>query len=54
MQSLFTMFWNDKNVKGVTYWGYIQGETWETNTWLLSTGGTERSAMSWLMQFVGR
>ena len=54
MQSLFTMFWNDPNVKGVTYWGYIQGETWETNTWLLSTGGTERSAMSWLMQFVGR
>ncbi|HLW80173.1 MAG TPA: endo-1,4-beta-xylanase [Terriglobia bacterium] len=54
MQGLFTMFWNDTNVKGVTYWGYIQGETWETNTWLLSTGGTERSAMSWLMQFVGR
>jgi endo-1,4-beta-xylanase len=54
MQSLFTMFWNDPNVKGVTYWGYIQGETWETNTWLLSSGGTERSAMSWLMQFVGR
>jgi endo-1,4-beta-xylanase len=54
MQSLFTMFWNDKNVKGVTYWGYIQGQTWETNSWLLSSGGTERSAMSWLMQFVGR
>ena len=54
MQSLFTMFWNDTNVKGVTYWGYIQGETWETNTWLLSSSGTERSAMSWLMQFVGR
>ena len=54
MQSLFTMFWNDKNVKGVTYWGYQQGQTWETNSWLLSSGGTERSAMSWLMQFVGR
>jgi endo-1,4-beta-xylanase len=54
MQSLFTMFWNDTNVKGVTYWGYIQGETWETNTWLLSSGGTERPAMSWLMQFLGR
>jgi endo-1,4-beta-xylanase len=54
MQSLFTMFWNDKNVKGVTYWGYQQGQTWETNSWLLSSSGTERSAMSWLMQFVGR
>jgi len=54
MQSLFTMFWNDANVKGVTYWGYLQGQTWETNTWLMSTGGTERPAMSWLMQFLGR
>jgi endo-1,4-beta-xylanase len=54
MQSLFTMFWNDKNVKGVTYWGYLQGQTWETNTWLLSSSGTERPAMTWLMQFLNR
>jgi endo-1,4-beta-xylanase len=54
MQSMFTMFWNDPNVKGVTYWGYLQGQTWESNTWLLSSSGTERPAMSWLMQFLGR
>ena len=54
MQNLFTMFWNDTNVKGVTYWGYLQGQTWETNTWLLGSSGTERPAMSWLMQFLGR
>ena len=54
MQNLFTMFWSDANVKGVTYWGYLQGQTWESNTWLLSTGGTERPALTWLMQFLGR
>jgi endo-1,4-beta-xylanase len=54
MQSLFTMFWNDPNVKGVTIWGYIEGETWETNSGLMSTGGTMRPAMTWLMQFLGR
>jgi len=54
MQSLFTMFWNDTNVKGVTYWGYYVGETWETNSGLMTTGGTLRPAMTWLMQFLGR
>lgn len=54
MQNLFTMFWNDTNVKGVTYWGYLQGQTWETNSWLMSSSGTERPAMSWMMQFLGR
>jgi endo-1,4-beta-xylanase len=53
-QSLFTMFWNDTNVKGVTVWGYLEGETWETNSGLMSTSGTMRPAMTWLMQFLGR
>jgi len=54
MQNLVTMFWNDTNVKGVTYWGYLEGQTWETNSGLMSTSGTERPAMTWLMQFLGR
>jgi endo-1,4-beta-xylanase len=53
-QSLFTMFWNDPNVKGVTVWGYIEGQTWETNSGLMSTGGVMRPAMTWLMSFLGR
>ncbi len=53
-QSLFTMFWNDTNVKGVTVWGYIEGETWETNSGLMSSSGTMRPAMTWLMSFLGR
>jgi endo-1,4-beta-xylanase len=54
MQSQFTMFWNDNNVKGVTLWGYIVGETWETNTGLMTSSGTMRPAMTWLMQYLNR
>jgi endo-1,4-beta-xylanase len=54
MQSQFTMFWNDKNVAGITLWGYIVGSTWETNSGLMSSSGTLRPAMSWLMDFLGR
>ncbi len=54
MQSQFTMFWNDDNVKGVTLWGYVVGQTWETNTGLMTTSGTMRPAMTWLMQYLNR
>ena len=54
MQSQFTMFWNNANVKGVTVWGYIEGRTWLANTGLMTDGGTMRPAMTWLMQFLNR
>ncbi|HTB78437.1 MAG TPA: endo-1,4-beta-xylanase [Polyangiaceae bacterium] len=52
MQSQFTMFWNDANVKGITLWGYIEGATWETNTGLMTSSGTMRPAMTWLVDFL--
>jgi endo-1,4-beta-xylanase len=54
MESHFTMFWNDDNVKGITIWGYIQGQTWEANSGLMSSDGKMRPAMTWLMQFLKR
>ena len=54
MQSQFTMFWNDPNVAGVTIWGYIVGATWETNSGLMTSAGSMRPAMTWLMSFLGR
>jgi endo-1,4-beta-xylanase len=53
MQSQFTMFWNDENVKGITLWGYINGMTWKANTGLVSSSGTPRPALTWLLDFVG-
>jgi endo-1,4-beta-xylanase len=54
MQSQFTMFWNNSNVKGITIWGYIVGSTWVTNSGLMTSSGTMRPAMTWLMDFLGR
>ena len=49
MQNLMIMFETDANVKGITLWGYIVGQTWETNTGLMTSGGTMRPAMQWLV-----
>ena len=54
MQDLVTTFWNDPNVLGITYWGYIVGRTWRSNTGLMQDDGTRRPALTWLMGFLGR
>ena len=54
MQSQFTMFWNNTNVKGITLWGYVSGSTWLPNSGLMSSTGQQRPAMMWLMGFLGR
>jgi endo-1,4-beta-xylanase len=54
MESQFTMFWNDDNVKGITLWGYVVGQTWLANTGLMTSSGQQRPAMTWLMQFLNR
>jgi endo-1,4-beta-xylanase len=54
MQDHVTMFWNNSNVKGITYYGYIVGTTWRSNTGLMHSNGTMRPAMIWLMDFFGR
>jgi endo-1,4-beta-xylanase len=53
LQSQFPMFWDDANVKGITLWGYIEGATWVANSGLMSSSGTMRPAMTWLMDFLG-
>ncbi|MBN1577421.1 MAG: endo-1,4-beta-xylanase [Chitinispirillaceae bacterium] len=52
MEEQFAMFWNHPKVIGITYWGYIVGSTWVNGTGLLNTNGTERPALTWLVDFV--
>lgn len=52
MEEQFTMFWNHPKVIGITYWGYIVGSTWVNGSGLLNTNGTERPALTWLVDFV--
>jgi endo-1,4-beta-xylanase len=54
MKDQFTMFWEHEKVLGVTYWGYVVGSTWVSNSGLIQSNGTQRPAMTWLMDFLGR
>jgi len=54
LKDLMTPWWTDANVKGFTYWGYVTGATWRANTGLMSSSGTKRAALTWLMSFLGR
>jgi endo-1,4-beta-xylanase len=51
-QQLFPVIWTHPNVKGITLWGYIVGQTWRTGTGLVNSNGTERPAMTWLRSYV--
>jgi endo-1,4-beta-xylanase len=53
MREQFTMFWTNANIKGITLWGYIYGQTWLADTGLMQSDGTMRPAMSWLQSFLG-
>ncbi|HEY8511810.1 MAG TPA: endo-1,4-beta-xylanase [Cyclobacteriaceae bacterium] len=49
----FPVMWAHPAVKGITLWGYIQGQMWRDEAHLLTSGGTERPALVWLKEFVG-
>jgi hypothetical protein len=48
----FPILWEHPGVKGVTLWGYVQGQTYQPNGYLLRTNGTERPALSWLREYL--
>jgi endo-1,4-beta-xylanase len=51
-QTLFPVFWTNPAVRGITFWGYKQGEIWQTNGYLLRTNGTKRPALTWLETYI--
>ena len=51
-QDVFPGFWEHDAVKGITLWGYIEGQTWVNNTHLVRRDGSERPAMAWLKNYV--
>jgi endo-1,4-beta-xylanase len=52
MEEQITMFWNHPKVVGITYWGYVVGSTWRNGTGLLHPDGTERPALTWLVNYI--
>ena len=53
MEREFTLFYENPDVLGITYWGYVVGATWKNGTGLLN-GSTPRPALTWLMDYLGR
>jgi endo-1,4-beta-xylanase len=51
-QRLFPGLWTHPGVAHVTLWGYIEGQTWVSNTHLVRRDGSERPAMAWLKNYV--
>ncbi|MBN2576850.1 MAG: endo-1,4-beta-xylanase [Deltaproteobacteria bacterium] len=54
MKDFVTWAWGNSKVTGITYWGYIVGATWRSNTGLMTDSGAKRSALTWLLDFLGR
>jgi endo-1,4-beta-xylanase len=51
-KKIFPIVWEHSGVKGITLWGYIEGQMWQTTCWLVHTDGTPRSAFTWLVQYI--
>lgn len=48
----FPYFWEHPNVKGITLWGYLEGDMWRGEAYLLEDDGiTERPALEWLRDY---
>jgi GH35 family endo-1,4-beta-xylanase len=47
----FPVLWEHPSVKGITLWGWIQGQTWRNGTHIISSSGQERPALKWLRQY---
>jgi len=54
MKEFVTWAWENPKITGVTYWGYIVGATWRSNTGLMTDGGAKRPALTWLLSYLGR
>lgn len=51
-QTHFPVYWEHPSVAGITLWGYVTNATWIGGTGLMSSSGTEKSAMTWLKSYV--
>lgn len=51
-QQIFPILWEHPAVEGITLWGYIEGQIWRTDAFLVRLDGTERPALEWLKEYV--
>lgn len=51
-QQKFPVLWEHSAVKGITLWGYVEGQTWKPGTHLITSSGVERPALQWLKSYL--
>jgi endo-1,4-beta-xylanase len=51
-QKIFPVLWLHPAVKGITLWGYLEGQMWQTTCYLALSNGEPRPAMDWLENYV--
>lgn len=51
-RTYFPIFWDNPGVKGITLWGYMIYEIWQTYAFLIDERNAERPAMQWLKNFI--
>lgn len=49
VRDLFTIFWDNPSVVGVTHWGHLQGYTWRENGYLIRADKTLRPGFEWML-----
>lgn len=52
VRDLFTIFWDNPSVVGVTHWGHLQGYMWRENAYLIRTNKTLRPGFEWMLCYV--
>lgn len=51
-RDLFTLFWENTSVAGITHWGHLQGNVWREDGYLLRQDGSQRPALDWLVCYL--
>jgi endo-1,4-beta-xylanase len=51
MRDLFTAFWSNPSVLGITHWGYLQSNVWQPDSHLVRNDGSLRPALTWIECF---
>ncbi|MCG6913679.1 endo-1,4-beta-xylanase [bacterium BMS3Abin03] len=51
-KKVFPILWQHPGVAGITLWGYIEDQIWQTTCYLVRSNGTARPALWWLAQYI--
>jgi endo-1,4-beta-xylanase len=51
-KKIFPVLWEHPGVKGITLWGYLEGQMWQTTCHVVNFDGKSRPALDWLADYV--